>query len=607
MSFSVIPSDVKVVTIPTIEQGIFSSVKTDNFTVFNLNHPFCPHNVDKVNNGHFRFVAAKEIDVKSFSRADFDSLGSGSKRKIFYVEDTNTFFRSVFYLSISFADSVESNKEILTLFEKSVFIADMLESQSLLSKTKGFSLDLTSRMVKREDESTVATEYMQEKATSIHSVYDYVTSEDADMYKALVFFCSLISLPRHVNSALELQQWKKKDSDNVLVHTHIDNFFQGNKYYGLQSIQENLGYLLFPELLSCSLEEDSFSPLRVLNATLGEREDMENLRALVVRLEKEVSLSSEILWKKLPLLAKHYESNKGLADDELLGSIMYALWLNTFVDKNMTDFRLQKLAPAVDLFLVKHLWGMDLAHTFIDSLNPCSVEDTQRRYCDFLSFKFKNASFSVNRRNSHAKENQRLEEENYAFLDSIVSYENSENLDSNESLDNTAHEAVIDSKVDTENNEEGFSIEDNLLCCMIEHLARIYDLDIDDDLLKEVDNIFFSPHMPNFYVCSILLLNGILSNHPQLLDNSEDFVSTVRFVCLFVQEFTDKDFYADFMSREKVREKCNFMRSEREEDKVHTLLRQGFQALNSCAHTVSLMNAVCAGKMPLSLALNIAY
>lgn len=596
MSFSVIPSDVKVVTIPTIEQDIFSSVKTDNFTVLNLNHPFCPHSVDKVNKGHFRFVAAKEIDVKSFSRADFDSLGSESKRKIFYVEDTDTFFRSVFYLSISFADSVESNEELFTLFEKSVFIADMLETQSLLSKTKGFSLDLTSRMVKREDESTVATEYMQAKATSIHSVYDYVTSEDADMYKALVFFCSLISLPRHVNSALELQQWKNRDSDNVLVRTHIDNFFQGNKYYGVPSIQENLGYLLFPELLSCSLKEDSFSPLMVLNATLGEREDMENLRALVARLGEETSLSSEILWKKLPLLAKHYESNKGLVDDELLGSIMYALWLNTFVDKNMTDFRLQKLAPTVDLFLVKHLWGMNLAHTFIDSLNPCSVEDTKLRYCDFLSFKFKNVSFSM-KRNS-AKESQKLEEENYAFLDSIVSYESSEN---------TAHEAVIDSTENNENLDSGFSIEDNLLCCMIEHLARIYDLDIDDDLLKEVDNIFFSPHMPNFYVCSILLLNGIFSNHPQLLDNSEDFVSTVRFVCLFTQEFTDKDFYADFMSREKVREKYNFMRSEREEDKVHTLLRQGFQALNSCAHTVSLMNAVCAKKMPLSLALNIAY
>lgn len=599
MSFSVIPSDVKVVTIPTIEQDIFSSVKTDNFTVLNLNHPFCPHNVDKVNKGHFRFVAAKEIDIKSFSRADFDSLGSESKRKIFYVEDTDTFFRSVFYLSISFADSVESNEELFTLFEKSVFIADMLETQSLLSKTKGFSLDLTSRMVKREDESTVATEYMQAKATSIHSVYDYVTSEDVDMYKALVFFCSLISLPRHVNSALELQQWKNRDSDNVLVRTHIDNFFQGNKYYGVPSIQENLGYLLFPELLSCSLKEDSFSPLMVLNATLGEREDMENLRALVARLGEETSLSSEILWKKLPLLAKHYESNKGLVDDELLGSIMYALWLNTFVDKNMTDFRLQKLAPNVDLFLVKHLWGMDLAHTFIDSLNPCSVEDTKLRYCDFLSFKFKNVSFSM-KRNS-AKESQKLEEENYAFLDSIVSYESSEN---------TAHEAVIDSSESNENGENldsGFSIEDNLLCCMIEHLARIYDLDIDDDLLKEVDNIFFSPHMPNFYVCSILLLNGIFSNHPQLLDNSEDFVSTVRFVCLFTQEFTDKDFYADFMSREKVKEKYNFMRSEREEDKVHTLLRQGFQALNSCAHTVSLMNAVCAKKMPLSLALNIAY
>lgn len=596
MSFSFIPSDVKVVTIPTIEQDIFSSVKTDNFTVLNLNHPFCPHSVDKVNKGHFRFVAAKEIDVKSFSRADFDSLGSESKRKIFYVEDTDTFFRSVFYLSISFADSVESNEELFTLFEKSVFIADMLETQSLLSKTKGFSLDLTSRMVKREDESTVATEYMQAKATSIHSVYDYVTSEDADMYKALVFFCSLISLPRHVNSALELQQWKNRDSDNVLVRTHIDNFFQGNKYYGVPSIQENLGYLLFPELLSCSLKEDSFSPLMVLNATLGEREDMENLRALVARLGEETSLSSEILWKKLPLLAKHYESNKGLVDDELLGSIMYALWLNTFVDKNMTDFRLQKLAPTVDLFLVKHLWGMNLAHTFIDSLNPCSVEDTKLRYCDFLSFKFKNVSFSM-KRNS-AKESQKLEEENYAFLDSIVSYESSEN---------TAHEAVIDSTENNENLDSGFSIEDNLLCCMIEHLARIYDLDIDDDLLKEVDNIFFSPHMPNFYVCSILLLNGIFSNHPQLLDNSEDFVSTVRFVCLFTQEFTDKDFYADFMSREKVREKYNFMRSEREEDKVHTLLRQGFQALNSCAHTVSLMNAVCAKKMPLSLALNIAY
>lgn len=596
MSFSFIPSDVKVVTIPTIEQDIFSSVKTDNFTVLNLNHPFCPHSVDKVNKGHFRFVAAKEIDVKSFSRADFDSLGSESKRKIFYVEDTDTFFRSVFYLSISFADSVESNEELFTLFEKSVFIADMLETQSLLSKTKGFSLDLTSRMVKREDESTVATEYMQAKATSIHSVYDYVTSEDADMYKALVFFCSLISLPRHVNSALELQQWKNRDSDNVLVRTHIDNFFQGNKYYGVPSIQENLGYLLFPELLSCSLKEDSFSPLMVLNATLGEREDMENLRALVARLGEETSLSSEILWKKLPLLAKHYESNKGLVDDELLGSIMYALWLNTFVDKNMTDFRLQKLAPTVDLFLIKHLWGMNLAHTFIDSLNPCSVEDTKLRYCDFLSFKFKNVSFSM-KRNS-AKESQKLEEENYAFLDSIVSYESSEN---------TAHEAVIDSTENNENLDSGFSIEDNLLCCMIEHLARIYDLDIDDDLLKEVDNIFFSPHMPNFYVCSILLLNGIFSNHPQLLDNSEDFVSTVRFVCLFTQEFTDKDFYADFMSREKVREKYNFMRSEREEDKVHTLLRQGFQALNSCAHTVSLMNAVCAKKMPLSLALNIAY
>lgn len=192
MSFSVIPSDVKVVTIPTIEQDIFSSVKTDNFTVFNLNHPFCPHNVDKLNNGHFRFVAAKEIDIKSFSRADFNSLGSESKRKIFYVEDTDTFFRSVFYLSINFADSVENNEELFTLFEKSVFIADMLESQSLLSKTKGFSLDLTRRMVKREDESTVATEYMQAKATSIHSVYDYVTSEDADMYKALVFFLPLL-------------------------------------------------------------------------------------------------------------------------------------------------------------------------------------------------------------------------------------------------------------------------------------------------------------------------------------------------------------------------------------------------------------------------------
>lgn len=204
MSFSVIPSDVKVVTIPTIERDIFSSVKADNFTVLNINHKFLPHSMDAARNGHFRLVAVKEVDVNTFSSQDFDSLGTKGKRKIFHIEDTDTFFRSVFYLSVNFTDSLESNKELFTLFEKSVFIADMLETQSLLSKTKGFSLDLTSRMVKREDESTVATEYMKAKATSIDSVYDYVTSEDADMYKALVFFCSLISLPRHVNSALEI-------------------------------------------------------------------------------------------------------------------------------------------------------------------------------------------------------------------------------------------------------------------------------------------------------------------------------------------------------------------------------------------------------------------
>lgn len=584
VSLSTIPSGVEVVTIPSAKRDIFSSVSSDNFTVLNLDPKFHPYSVDKARNGHFRLVAVKEVDINTFSSQDFDSLGAKGKRKIFHIEDTDTFFRSVFYLSINFTDSLESNKELFTLFEKSVFIADMLESQSLLTKTKGFSLDITSRMVRKADENTATTKYMKAKATSIDNIYTYVNSENVDLHKAIVFFCSLISYPYHVNSSIELQRWENSDKDKALVGTHIDNFFQENGHYFVQSIQEKLSYLLFPELLPRSLKQDNLSNLDVLRATTGEKEDIEKLRTLVLRLNTEIPLNPDMLWKKLPLIVKHYESNRGLQGDELLASILYMLWLNTFIDKNMTDSRLQKLAPDVDSFFVKHLWTMNLAPTFIDSLNPYSIEDKQHSYYDFLSLR--KSSFSVNRGNS-SEEIKEKEHEDYAFLDSIISYENSENLDSTA---NIAHK---------------FYIEDNLLCCIVEHLAKTYGLEVGRSLLKEIDDIFYQPHMTNFYVCTILLLNGLLSSRPQLLDNSEDFCTTVRFVCFFVKEFADENFYDDFVSRKR-KQGHDFVYQGTKRGKVHALLSQGFQTLDSCAHTVSSMNAVCTGSIPLLLAIDIA-
>lgn len=560
-----IPSDVEVVTIPTVEQSIFSCLKLDNLTLITLgNDRHCyPHDLRAVNNNHFRLVAAKEID---FSQQDFNSLGSKGKRKIFHVKDTDTYFRSVFYVSVAFNRSREDNEKIFTLFKESVCIADMLESRSLLSKIKGFSLDITPRMV--EDtygSNNVTTKHLQAKSTSIHSIYNYVTSEDSVnsenrdvvLYETLVLFCSFISFPYHVNSALELKAWKNKNGSPL---SHIVDSFYSENYHSLQSVQEVLTYFIFPEVLPYySPGRNNNLSLHFLRLTSTDDDCVENLRKLIANLDRELPLSSKTIWDKFIFITQCYKSARGLNDDDLFTHTSYTLWLNTYIDKNMKDTKLRILAPHVDSWLVKYLWTINVGHDFVDSLNPYSIHAPQSPLSDFLSFK--NTHFTVNRSDN------------------------------------------------TENNEDGFHIEDNLLCCIVEHLAQIHGLEVDYEVLKEVDNIFYQPHMTNLYICSILMFNGIISSNPQLLDNSENFHNTVRLVAMFAKEFSDEDFYLYFKEKRKVVEPNIRLRRrhlEEEKRKVHVFCQQGFKAIEKYAHTVSWMNAVCAGKVPLRLALDIA-
>lgn len=593
-----IPSDVEVVVIPTLEQSIFSCLKLDNLTPIILgNDRHCyPHDLDVVNNDHFRLVAAKEIDIDTFSQQDFNSLGSKGKRKIFYVKDTDTYFRSVFYISVAFNRSRGDNEKIFTLFKESVCIADIVESQSLLSKIKGFSLDITPRMIENTyGNDNLATKHLQAKSTSIHSIYNHVTSEynvnsknrDVLLYETLVLFCSFISFPYHVNSALNLKAWK---NENGTPLSHIVDSFNNSNYHSLQSVQEVLTYLIFPEVLPYYSpgKNDNFS-LHFLRLTSTDKDCVESLRKLIAKLDRELPLKSKTIWDKFIFITKCYTSSRGLKDDDLFTYTSYTLWLNTYIDKNMKDAKLRNLAPHVDSWLVKYLWTINLGHDFVDSLNPYSIHAPQSSLSDFLSFK--NTHFNVNRKIES--------QDDCDFLNTIVHSESSGNV---------AHDDNTENKKSKEDTL--FSFEDNLLCCIIEHLAKIHGLEVDYEVLKEVDNIFYQPHMTNLYVCSILIFNGIISSNPQLLDNSENFHNSVRFVAMFAVEFSDEDFYLYFIEKRKVVEPNIRLRRrhlEEEKRKAHVFCQQGFKVIEKCAHTVSWMNTVCAGIVPLRLALDIVY